>query len=376
MRFLCKLIGALSLLLIVSCGDESGECNNKPTEVSYLGWGYSGQEHYIEGEFACANSVSSVYVNGVKAKIIDQSKRRVRVKLPPNLTGIATLTLKLAGSREVAIGNILIYPGTFSWTEVSPLSVSSSGASFIANGKGYQFTTSTAQLYEYDPAANNWNLYAENTLFGNTPIAGFYLSNEFLFYADREKINSLDFTTKTISQVNDIHRVAHTGFVIGGEGYIVSSTYSSENTDIYTIEKYDPATKTLIDPLSKLLDDLTFLTCQFEYGGKEYIGVFYSTKGTELLEFDPVNYTLISKTWINHESLKLMGVKGYIAYFVSEGNNFVCYNFEQDEWKYLMADFPEPFQGLSSFTIDGQWYGGLGRNGLNVSNKYYKFEVN
>ncbi|MGC1244040.1 MAG: kelch repeat-containing protein [Chryseosolibacter sp.] len=214
---------------------------------------------------------------------------------------------------------------------------------FTIGGKGYIGTGSNTpgdinwqwfnDLWEYDPATNDW-----------TQKASF----------------------------NALGRGTAVGFSIGGKGYIGTGQYRQDrfHNAIYLSDfwEYDPVADSWLQR-ANVPEQGRHAASGFAIGDKGYVGMgvyYYDTRKKDWWQYDPVANTWTRKNDFPglpryHASSLTIGDRGYVGMggYYSLLKDFWEYNPATDSWC-RKADYPENAYALAAFAVGSKGYIGTG----------------
>lgn len=174
-------------------------------------------------------------------------------------------------------------PVANTWTEIAPCPVTASNqAAFSINEKGY--VISNSDLYEYNPAMNNWTLKQSLPAFANAWSSAFVIGNSAYF-----KTGNQLFEYKA-SQNEWLPRAPFPGLATGGssafaiynKGYIVSGYSGVLSAVTKEVWQYNPATNTWMQ-FEDFEGAARRFSVGFAIGNRGYIGI--GTNGINFNDF-------------------------------------------------------------------------------------------
>ncbi len=180
------------------------------------------------------------------------------------------------------------YPETNTWEKkANNPTMPNMATSFVINDKAYIGVGENPILWEYNPSSNTWRRMTDFPSSNTWRGVGFAISGKGYIYShSSEEFYEFDPDNDSwaLKAHCPIEAVASVGFSIGGKGYI--GTGLSETSEISDIYEYDP----ILDHWTKKANYPLVIRWAFGFSlnGKGYLGGGYSDAANrKVYEFDP-----------------------------------------------------------------------------------------
>lgn len=253
-------------------------------------------------------------------------------------------------------------------------------------GLGVDASGYHTDFWEYDTAANAWSQKADFEGGVRMSATGFSIGTKgyvgtgsytpgdvnWVWYNDLWEYDPAtnDWTQK--ASFNALGRNGAVSFVIGGKAYLGTGQYRQDryHSSIYLADfwEYDPVANTWVQK-ANVPERGRFAASGIAIGDKGYVGLgvyYYDTRLKDWWQFDPVANTWTRKTDFSglpryQASAFAIGDRGYVGLggYYSILKDFWEYNSVTDSWC-RKADYPENAYAAVAFAIGSKGYIGTG----------------
>jgi len=256
-------------------------------------------------------------------------------------------------------------------------------------GLGVDASGYHTDFWEYDTAANAWSQKADFEGGVRMSATGFSIGTKgyvgtgsytpgdvnWVWYNDVWEYDPAtnDWTQK--ASFNALGRNGAVSFVIGGKAYLGTGQYRQDryHSSIYLADfwEYDPVANTWVQK-ANVPEQGRFAASGIAIGDKGYVGLgvyYYDTRLKDWWQFDPVGNTWTRKTDFAgiqryQASAFSIGDRGYvgIGMYYTMLKDFWEYNPATDSWC-RKADYPKISYAAAAFVIGSKGYFGTGSTG-------------
>lgn len=325
---------------------------------------------------------TSVSFNGGNGPAEFVADTLIRARVPENAT-TGKITVTVNNKRVTSSNDFVILPGK--WRQIkSPIAsgyvIRHTPVSFVIGNKaymgfGFEGGSSINDLWEYDPASNNWIRKADCGIDFDGGIAmtingkayvGFGRSRNSPCCDFHKQIWEYDPNTNTWTRKSDFPgpgRWGPFGIGVNGKGYMGMGTVDN-GAAIYDWWEYDPATDTWTQKTGIPSTGYHYFSTGFVINNKIYTGTTAYGMGRDWFEYDPATNNWARKadfpgTISFAASGFAIGTKGYVA-----GGGSECWEYDPSANSWTEVAFFDYRLGGAAFTLNNKGYyiGGVFKN--------------